>query len=310
MAIVNKNPEYFLTIAKEKNISKAADILYISQSYLSQHISKLETSFDVKLFDRSKTPIELTPAGEIYLNYLQSSNQLYSKLISDFDSLNQERAHTLNLGIPAWRGATLLPDILPLFITQNKNVQIFLHEYPGRQLLDLIEKNIVDLAVMNIAIDEHSLVNIELIKYEKIMLAINKNNPWTSKLKALAERGERIDIKLLEEECFIMLKEGMSCAEWIYNYFNNMRFSPLKRIVTSSRATAYNLVAQNIGVSFIPESGIKWSVITDNLEFFDLKSNDLIAPLSVVYKKNTYLSNAARKFIAILKDYYSNNSTI
>lgn len=120
MAIVNKNPEYFLTIAKEGNISKAAEILYVSQSYLSQYISKLESSFDVKLFDRSKVPIELTEAGRIYYNYLQASNQLYSKLTSDFDALNRERANTLNLGIPPWRGATMLPEILPIFAAKNK----------------------------------------------------------------------------------------------------------------------------------------------------------------------------------------------
>ena len=142
MAIVNKNPEYFLTIAKEGNISKAADILYVSQSYLSQYISKLESSFDVKLFDRSKTPIELTEAGKIYFNYLQANNQLYSKLTSDFDALNQERANTLNLGIAPWRGSTMLPDILPLFIEKNKNVQIYLHEHPARQLFDLIRSTI------------------------------------------------------------------------------------------------------------------------------------------------------------------------
>ena len=106
MAIVNKNPEYFLTIAKEGNISKAAEILYVSQSYLSQYISKLESSFDVKLFDRSKVPIELTEAGRIYYNYLQASNQLYSKLTSDFDAL------TLSL-IPISSLRTIAPSSMP-----------------------------------------------------------------------------------------------------------------------------------------------------------------------------------------------------
>ncbi|MCD7876433.1 MAG: LysR family transcriptional regulator [Cloacibacillus porcorum] len=304
MAIVNKNPEYFLTIAKEGNISKAADILYVSQSYLSQYISKLESSFDVKLFDRSKTPIELTEAGKIYFNYLQANNQLYSKLTSDFDALNQERANTLNLGIAPWRGSTMLPDILPLFIEKNKNVQIYLHEHPARQLFDLIEKNIVDFAVMNVSLDEHSAVNIEFIKYEKIMLVGNKNNPLTKKLTEIEARKETIDIRLLEDECFILMKEGMSCEEWIYNYLDNIHFSPAKRIVTSSKATACNLVAQNMGFSFIPDGGIRWSAGTKELKFFDLQSNDLIAPLAAVYKKNTYLSNVARKFIDIMKEYY------
>lgn len=305
MAIVNKNPEYFLTIAKEGNISKAAELLYISQSYLSQYISKLERSFDVKLFDRSKVPIKLTEAGKIYFNYLQASNQLYSKLISDFDTLNEQRATTLNLGIAPWRGSTLLPDILPLFVSENPNSKIHLHEHPARHLLDLIEKNTVDIAIMNISANIQSNFKTEFITHEKIMLVASKKNPMTKKLKELEAKGRAIDLSTLENECFILMKHGMSCADCIYNYLENMQFSPQKRIITSSKATACNLVAQNMGFSFIPESGIQWSAGIKDMEFFDLHSNDLVVPLAALYNKNTYLSSIARKFIDATKEYYS-----
>ncbi|WP_034443858.1 LysR family transcriptional regulator [Cloacibacillus evryensis] len=310
MAIVNKNPEYFLTIAKEGNISKAAEILYVSQSYLSQYISKLESSFDVKLFDRSKVPIELTEAGRIYYNYLQASNQLYSKLTSDFDALNRERANTLNLGIPPWRGATMLPEILPIFAAKNKNVQINLHEYSARQLYDLIEKNIVEVAIMNVSLDEHDIVSTELLKYEKILLIANKNNLWAKRLRETEARNERVDINVLSDECFILMKEGMACAEWIYKYLEKIHFSPARRIITSSKATACNLVAQDMGFSFMPDGGLNWSAGTKNLECFDLRTDDLIAPLAAVYKKDAYLSSVARKFIDIVKEYYANEVMI
>ena len=76
MTVVNKNPEYFLTIASERSVSKAAEKLYVSQSYLSQHIAKLEQQLSVKLFNRNKNPIEITEAGRIYASYLESCNPL------------------------------------------------------------------------------------------------------------------------------------------------------------------------------------------------------------------------------------------
>ena len=306
MAFVNKNPEYFLTIAKEKNISKAADILYLSQSYLSQHISKLESEFDVKLFDRSKTPIELTDAGKIYLNYLQASNQLYTKLAFEFDTLNEQRANLLNLGIPPWRGSTLLPDILPTFMEKHKNVQLCLFEHPTRQLFDLIEKNTVDIAIMNVSLDNVNSFGAEFIKYEKILLAANKKHPKTKILVERREKGEPVDLDILRDECFVLMKYGMSCAAWIYNYLDNIGFTSARQIVTSSKTTAYNLVAKNMGFSFIPETGVHWVAHVDDMEFFDLQSNDLIAPLAVVYKKNTYLSMDARDFIDMAKEFYGN----
>ena len=64
--IQNRNPEYFLTVVREKGISRAADKLFITQSSLSQHIAKLEADLGVRLFDRRQTPIALTPAGALY----------------------------------------------------------------------------------------------------------------------------------------------------------------------------------------------------------------------------------------------------
>lgn len=66
-----KNPEYFLTIVKERSISRAADRLYLSQPYLSQYLAKLEANLGVTLLDRSHTPLQLTAAGELFHAYLE-----------------------------------------------------------------------------------------------------------------------------------------------------------------------------------------------------------------------------------------------
>ncbi len=62
-----KNPEYFLTVAREGSISRAAEKLYLSQPYLSQCIGRLEQELQMKLFDRSHTPLVLTPQAEDFI---------------------------------------------------------------------------------------------------------------------------------------------------------------------------------------------------------------------------------------------------
>ena len=71
-----KNPEYFLTIVKERSISKAAERLYLSQPYLSQYLAKLERNLGVVLLDRSHSPLKLTPAGELFHAYLERQDYL------------------------------------------------------------------------------------------------------------------------------------------------------------------------------------------------------------------------------------------
>ena len=78
--VQDRNPEYFLAIASEKSISKAAERLHISQPYLSQYVIHLEKEFGVRLLDRTKSPLALTAAGKVYANYLEDSSQLYEQL--------------------------------------------------------------------------------------------------------------------------------------------------------------------------------------------------------------------------------------
>ena len=306
MIAVNKNPQYFLTIVKENSISKAAEKLFISQSYLSQYLLKLEKALDVQLFDRSSNPIRLTEAGHIYKDYLEQNELLYSRLAADLDTLNDQRASALNLGVATWRGSTLLPDVLPSFIRELPNVRIFLHEHPVKELYTLIENNAVDACILNASAGCAESVTTEFLAYERILLAANRNNPATQRLRESAHAGGGVvNIKTLEDECFILVKPGLACAEWVNNYLSRHKFSPARQIITTSKTTAVNLVAENVGFCFIPEAGIHRIAKSEEIEFFDLKSPDLIAPLAAVYKKGLSLSVAARKFIDIAKNYYS-----
>ena len=105
--VQDRNPEYFLTIAAEQSISKAAERLHISQPYLSQYVIHLEKEFGVRLLDRQKTPLELTPAGRVYANYLEDCSQLYEQLVQDFTRLNVSRRQTLRVAMGNWRAFCL-----------------------------------------------------------------------------------------------------------------------------------------------------------------------------------------------------------
>ena len=115
-----KNPEYFLTIVKERSISRAADRLYLSQPYLSQYLAKLEANLGVTLLDRSHTPLQLTAAGELFHAYLERQGYLDRQLESDLRALQTQKRQQLRIGVSTWRGSTLLPDILPTRIRTSR----------------------------------------------------------------------------------------------------------------------------------------------------------------------------------------------
>ena len=73
--------EYVIAISEEKSLSRAAERLLISQAALSQHVKKLETELDAKLFQRQHGHLVLTDAGRVYVNGARRVLDIYNRAL-------------------------------------------------------------------------------------------------------------------------------------------------------------------------------------------------------------------------------------
>ena len=83
--------DYVMAIAEEQNMTKAAARLFISQPALTASINKLEEELGVKLFDRQRPPIKLTPAGVLYMKEMSRIHQLQFNLKAQLSSFAREK---------------------------------------------------------------------------------------------------------------------------------------------------------------------------------------------------------------------------
>ena len=299
-----KNPEYFLTIVKERSISKAAERLYLSQPYLSQYLAKLEGELGVVLLDRSHSPLKLTAAGELFHAYLERQGFLDRQLVSDLRDLQDRKRPVLHIGVSPWRGSTLLPDILPTFEEQYSDVQVVLHEAPVPELGELAVANVIDFCVMQIPNDLTELTY-EPVMRERIFLAGHRDHPLFRGLNSTYSDPRPFpDLRLLEHERLIMLPNDWRLSKLLYNTFSVHSMEPQNILVTTNTTTAINLAAEKMGIAFLQESGVPRTPYLDRLACFTLGEPPLTCPLAVVYKKNGFLSPAARTFIDLIKVFY------
>lgn len=300
-----KNPEYFLTIVKERSISRAAERLYLSQPYLSQYLAKLEGNLGVVLLDRSHSPLRLTAAGELFHAYLERQDYLDRQLVSDLRDLQDKKRPMLHIGVSPWRGSTLLPDILPLFAGQYPDVQVVLHEAPVPELGSLAAGSVTDFCVMHIPGDLTELTY-ELVMREHVFLIGSRDHPLVRGLESTYEAPAPFpDLRLLEHERMIMLPPDWRLSKLLRNTFSVHNVEPQNTLITTNNATAINLAAENMGFAFLQESGIARTPYLDRLACFTIGEPPLTCPMAVVYKKNGFLSPAARTFIDLIKEYYS-----
>ena len=125
--------EYIIEIAKEKNITRAAKNLFISQSNLSQYLAKLENELDVPLFIRHRNELVLTDAGMEYVEAAKEVIRIKENLYSKIAEASKNRHITL--GVSSQWGMNLLSDVLPRFRTMMPGILLDVSEGPTQKLI-------------------------------------------------------------------------------------------------------------------------------------------------------------------------------
>ena len=100
--------DYFLVLAREKNFTRAAEALHITQQSLSSHIAGLEKELGCTLLVR-RTPLELTYAGRTFLRYAESIGQTRQAMERESATSPKIRKAKLRVGIAYTRGRTIMP---------------------------------------------------------------------------------------------------------------------------------------------------------------------------------------------------------
>ena len=115
--------DYVMAIAEEQNMTKAAARLFISQPALTASINKLEEELGVKLFDRQRPPIKLTPAGVLYMKEMSRIHQLQFNLKAQLSSFARKKPQ-FTIGIGKGRSQFWLPILLPILQESHPDIQI------------------------------------------------------------------------------------------------------------------------------------------------------------------------------------------
>ena len=109
-----QNISYFLQVAEKRNISQAAEALYITQQTLSASIASLEKELGCPLFIRH-VPLELTYGGERFLQHAKNLLETRDRMLREFDEIREEKRGRLRVGIAVNRGRMLMPAAVRAF---------------------------------------------------------------------------------------------------------------------------------------------------------------------------------------------------
>ena len=294
--------EYIVTIEREKNISRAAEKLYLTQSALNQQLLRLEQDVGMPLFERRNRVMVPTYAGRIYLDAAKRMLDIKRETYKAIQDIADEQGGEIAIAYSPEAGARLFSAVYPLFHEKYPGVTFKIHEERVKVMERLLLQKTVDMACLTYY-KERKNPALEYIATgsEHIVLGLPVKHP----LAYLA--GERsyetlplIDLKLLENEKFVIQKPETLIREMVDLMFSHAGFVPKILFEASSTLTAINIVRAQIAPAFFPESYVDPDA---PMVYFTVAPNHKWVR-SVGFLRGSYLTKPEKYLIELIKAHY------
>lgn len=268
---------YFLAVAEELHFGRAAERLCIAQPPLSQQIQQLERELGFALFQRTKRRVQLTPAGQLFLEETRAVLSNLEKAAQAGRRVARGEAGWLGIGFVGTATYRVLPEALRAFREQYPEVELVLRELVSAHQLQALRDRRIHAGFARPAIEAEDIL-CERVLREPLLAALPENHP-------LAQQ-EQLPLSALASEPFILFPQQLrpSYAELLLSICEQAGFLP--RIVQEAAKiqTAISLVAAGLGVTLVPASaenqhrhGVVYRPFADPVPMTDL---------TIAYRRN------------------------
>lgn len=281
---------YFLTVVREESITKASEVLHITQPTLSRQLSQMEEEIGVKLFQRGTRKISLTNEGILLRRRAEEILQLVDKTEKELIEQEEQVEGRVSIGCGEIASVQMLPEMFRSFREKYPRVNFDIFTATADLVKEQMDKGLLDLGLL--------LEPVDVEKYDFIRFDMKEN--WVVLMRAddsLAEK-ESITAKELSLVPLILprrIRVQSELASWFGDYYEK-----LDVVFTS------NL---NTNGAIMVESGLAYSIVVEGaIRFWDQSKityrplmPSLTATSVLAWKRGQPFSLAATKFIDFSK---------
>ena len=297
-----RHMRYIITIAEYGSITKAAEVLYTTQPSLSHCVAKAEQELNVKLFDRSTSPMTLTYAGETFVRRARQMLELNQTMEREFRDISANRTGRLRIGFPHERAPFMLPEILPLFRREYPGMDLQIMTAGSAQLREALDKGRIDFYI---APFDGKVPSYEAIPVasEELVFAAARNT--IAEELCLKEDPSCIDLSKTAGLQYNLLKKGHSIRNTMEDLFAKAGIRPEHIAETTSNLTALRLACAGVGIAIVPEMTLYITDRADGIDVFHIGKDPVVWQICGIFRTGTYIGTVERRFLAIAAEAYN-----
>lgn len=289
---------YFLTVVRVESITKAAEVLHITQPTLSRQLTQLEEEVGVQLFIRGTRKITLTNEGLLLRRRAEEITELVDKTERDLSIQAEMIDGCISIGCGELAAVQLLPDLFRSFSRKYPLVNFDLFTATADQVKERMEVGVIDIGLLLEPIDIDKYDFIRLGVRERWVVLMRPDDPLAGK--------EFITAKDLAKLPIIMVKRSNvqnELANWFGEYFKDLHIMFKSNLTTNGAV----MVQKGLGYSLVIEGSIPFwdkEKICSRPLYPELNATSVLA-----WKRQQPFSRAAMKFIEHMKCFLSMNQS-
>lgn len=278
----------FNIVGRNKSFSKAAQELYMTQSAVSQSISKLENELDIQLFYRTSKGVELTNEGSLLYEHVNSAIGMINVAEDKLLEFKQLKFGELRIGVGDTISRYFLLPYLEEFHLRYPGIKLTILNGTTTEICALIKTGKADLGLCNLPIQDENIQTIPCKEIQDIFVCGEKYKRITKK---------PISFEYLMKMPLIFLEKKSNSRIFVENFLKKKGFQVSPVFELGSYDLLIEFTRINLGISCIIKEFSKDYIEKGYLYEVLLEEEIPKRSIGICYLKNVSLSRAAKRFV-------------
>ncbi len=282
----------FREIAATRSMSKGAAHCGVSQSAASQHVQEVERRLGLTVFDRTRRPLELTPAGKLYAEFCREILEREQALELKLESLKAELGGTVRVASIYSIGLSEMSRVREQFATRHPAAQLHVEYMRPDKIYEAVLNDTADLGLVSYPIPSRDIAVIAW-RDEEMQVAVPPSHP-------LAARDTVFPADLNGQD-FIGFDEDLSIRRELDRFLRAQGIEVSTVMHFDNIQMIKEAVALGSGISILPARTMQAEIAQGRLLAIPLQAPELVRPVGIVHRKRKQFNRATQFFLELLK---------
>lgn len=281
--MMDRDWELISVLYQEKNITKAAAKLYISQPAVTKRLQMIERKLDVQIVERGRKGVHFTPEGEYLVKCAEEMRERMKEIMMNLSSMTKEVKGVINIGASKLFARKTLPIILSKYQEIYPDVKFEITTGWSADIFKLLCNKEIEIAFVR---GEYKWTQGEKVLFADTLCAINSEKVEIEDLSKL---------KRIEYNCDIKLKSIFD-SWWRENFSDHS----LKGLMVDRSDTCKEMVMQGLGFALVPNTILKETDDLFKIELKDKNGELLKRRTRMLYYEDLKETNLGKTFLEVV----------